>query len=295
MAREEREMRELSIVSRLSLVSPVPGFDRDMTTPTTERFEIALNTPAGQVSTVVEVPTGFVPVTAIVPLIRRVGDEAQSLEQARLTDSDKTVSCQKGCAACCRMMVPVSAPEAFALRELVRSLPIERQERLLGRLDETRSILRSHGLWHRLLEISEATEVLDDEALEPVNREYYTLRTPCPFLEDELCSIYEERPAACRELLVTSPATWCQDVVKNPVEQVPVPLRTGSVLGLLWGELTGTPPRLIPLPVALEWAERHERASRETWQGARLFDRALDKAWRLLSQVFQHHSEKAEG
>jgi hypothetical protein len=96
-------------------------------------------------------------------------------------------------------------------------------------------------------------------------------------------------------LLVTSPAAWCQDFVKNPVEQVPVPLRTSSVLGLLWGELTGAPARLIPLPVALEWAERHEQESRETWQGVRLVDRALDKAWRLLSQVFEHRSKKAAG
>ena len=38
-----------------------------MTAPATERFDIALNTPAGRLTTAVEVPTGFVPVTAIVP------------------------------------------------------------------------------------------------------------------------------------------------------------------------------------------------------------------------------------
>jgi Fe-S-cluster containining protein len=266
-----------------------------MTTHATERFEIALNTPAGRVTTAVEVPTGFIPVTAIVPLIRRMGEEAQALEAARVTDSGKTVSCHKGCAACCRMMVPVSAPEAFALREVIRSLPLERQQRLSERLDETRSILHSHGLWHRLLELAETTEVLDDEALEPVNREYYALRMPCPFLEDEQCSIYDDRPAACRELLVTSSASWCENVTKNPVEQVPVPLRISSVLGLLWSELTGSPARLIPLPVALEWAERHEGEGHKNWQGARLLDRALDKAWRLLSQTFSHHRYKAEG
>ena len=86
-----------------------------MTTPTTERYEIALNTPAGQLTTAIEVPTGFVPITAIVPVVRRLGEEAQALEQARSIDSGKVVSCQKGCAACCRMMVPLSPPEAFAI------------------------------------------------------------------------------------------------------------------------------------------------------------------------------------
>jgi len=264
-----------------------------MTTHATERCEIALNTPAGQVTAAVEVPTGFVPVTSIVPLIRRLGEEAQALEEEKLTGTGKVVSCQRGCAACCRLLVPLSAPEAFALEDLVRSLPSERRQRLSARLAQTQSVLLERGLWHRLLEISEAAEVLDDEALEPINREYYALRIPCPFLEGELCSIYEERPAACRELLVTSPATWCQDIVKNRIEQVPVPLRTSSVLGLLWGELDGTPARLIPLPVALEWADRHQSGQAQTWRGAQLLDRALDKAWRLLSQACQRRSDES--
>lgn len=257
-----------------------------MTTRTTERYEIALNTPAGQLTTAVDVPTGFVPVTAIVPLMRRLGEEAQALEQARLIEAGKTLSCQKGCAACCRMMVPLSAPEALALREFVRSLPAERQQRVSEKLAQTKSVLLSHGVWHRLLEMGETMQPPDDEALEPVNRDYYALRLPCPFLEDEVCSIYEERPAACRELLVTSPAEWCQDLVKNPIEPVPVPVRIGPALGLLWGELTQTPARLIPLPIALDWAERHQSENQPKWQGTQLLDRALDKVWRFLSQAF---------
>ncbi|TKS60438.1 MAG: zinc/iron-chelating domain-containing protein [Nitrospira sp.] len=265
-----------------------------MTTQATERFEIALNTPAGQLTTAVEVPTGFVAVTAIVPLMRRLGEEAQALEEARSTATGKTVSCHKGCAACCRMMVPLSAPEALALREFVQSLATERQQRIAERLARTKSLLLSHGLWNRLLELGETTQPPDDEVLEPINRDYYALRIPCPFLEDEVCSIYEERPAACRELLVTSPAEWCQDLVKNPVEQIPVPVRIGPALGLLWGELTQSPARLIPLPIALEWAQRHQRENHATWQGTQLLDQALDKVWRFLSQAFQKRSEEAD-
>jgi Fe-S-cluster containining protein len=110
---------------------------------------------------------------------------------------------------------------------------------------------------------------------------------PCPFLEDEICAIYDERPAACRELLVTTPAEWCQDLVKHPVEQIPVPMRVSTVLGLLWGEVTKTPARLIPLPLALEWAERHHHENKRTWQGNQLLDLALEKVWRFLSQAFQ--------
>ena len=258
-----------------------------MKTAATERFEIALNTPAGQLTTAVDVPTGFIPVTAIVPLMRRLGEEAQALEEARSLEAGKTLSCHKGCAACCRMLVPLSAPEAFALRVFVRSLPADRQQRIAERLAQTKSKLLSHGLWHRLLDMGESTQPPDDDALDPINQDYYALRTACPYLEDETCSIYDDRPAACRELLVTTPAEWCQDMVKNPVEQIPVPVRIGPALGLLWGELTTTAPRLIPLPIALDWAERHQKENHSTWQGTQLLDQALDKVWRYLSQAIQ--------
>ncbi|MGH7250913.1 MAG: YkgJ family cysteine cluster protein, partial [Nitrospiraceae bacterium] len=80
-----------------------------------ERLEVAVKTPAGLLTTPVEVPTGLVPVTEIVPLMRRIGEQAQALEERRSIAAGKAVSCKKGCAACCRMLVPVSAPEAFAL------------------------------------------------------------------------------------------------------------------------------------------------------------------------------------
>lgn len=263
-----------------------------MTNLATERFEIALNTPAGRLTTAVEVPTAFVPVTAIVPLLRRIGEEALSLEEAQVSQEGRVRSCTKGCAACCRMLVPLSPPEGFSLVEFIRSLPSERQEHITGRLAQSKSFLLSHGLWHRLLELGESSHPPDDDALEPINRDYYALRMPCPFLDGDMCSIYDQRPSACRELLVTSPAVRCQDMVQNPVEPISIPVRIGPVLGLLWGELTSTPTRLIPLPIVVDWVERHERENRSTWQGTRLLDSALDKVWRFLSQAFQHAGGK---
>ncbi len=255
-----------------------------MTPPTTECFEIALNTSAGQISTAVEVPTGFVPVTAIVPLIRRLGEEAQTLEVARSVEAGRPPSCHKGCAACCRMLVPLSAPEAFALDEWVRSCSTEQQGRIAARFVEAKSRLLSQGLWQRLSELCNAQEQPTDEALEVVNREYYALRLPCPFLEEEVCSIYEARPAACRELLVSSPPERCDDLINNRVDPISVPILVSTVLGLLWQELRKAPIRLIPLPVALDWAKDHEQENHHTWKGVELLDRVLDKMWRLLSQ-----------
>ena len=271
----------------MPLLSPHFLSDVVVTPPASERFEIALNTPAGRLTTAVDVPTGFVPVTAIVPLMRRLGEETQALEEAKVFDEGLPRSCQKGCAACCRMLVPLSPPETFSLSEFIRSLPSEQQARIAARLSHAKSVLLTHGLWNQLTELAESPQPPEDDMLEPINQAYYALRIPCPFLEDDLCSVYDERPAACRELLVTSPAEQCQDMAKNPVVPIPVPVRIGPALGLLWGELTNTPPRLIPLPIALDWATRHEHENRRTWQGTQLLDLALDKVWRFLSQTFQ--------
>ncbi|HXX74804.1 MAG TPA: YkgJ family cysteine cluster protein [Nitrospiraceae bacterium] len=251
-----------------------------------ERFDIVLNTPAGQLSSALDVPTGFVPITAIVPAMRRLGEEAERLEEHRAAEAGKAISCRMGCAACCRMLVPLSPPEAFALKEYVDNLPVDRRNLITRRLTETKQQLQEHGLLDQLSAVAEGTEARSDEDFEPLNRAYYSLRMPCPFLELEMCSIYEARPAACRELLVTSPAEWCQDLVRNPVQPLPVPIRMGSVLGLLWAELTDSVPRLIPLPVAMDWADRHQAENQPRWQGTTLLDRALDKVWRFLSQAF---------
>ena len=73
--------------------------------------------------------------------------------------------------------------------------------------------------------------------MEPVNQAYYAQRLPCIFLEDESCSIYEFRPAACREYLVTSPAEFCQDMTQPAVKPVSVPFRIATVLSLIWRSL----------------------------------------------------------
>ena len=250
-----------------------------------ERLEVSVKTPAGLLTMPVEVPTGFIPVTAIVPLMRRLGEQAQALEEQKAIAAGRAISCKLGCAACCRMLVPVSAPEAFALKDMIAKMPAGRRQATVTKVAAARARLERAGLLGRLTEIAETGRQLSDEEMEPINRDYYALRMPCPFLENEVCSIYEDRPAACRELLVTSPAEFCQDMVKNPVRPLPVPVRMSTVLGLLWSELSGGPARLIPLPVALEWAKRHAPEGTGTWKGSSLFEKALDKVWRLLNDV----------
>ena len=264
-------------------------------TSSTEHFQVSLQTPAGLVTTEVGVPTSHVPITSIVPVMRALGQQAQELEEQQVTAAGASVSCRKGCAACCRMLVPLSVPEAFALQASIERLPPDKQAAVRARLDMAKHRLQEGRLWDSLESLSESPTPPTDEELEPLNRAYYALRMPCPFLEQEQCGIYDDRPAACRELLVTSPPEFCNDLTDARVRPLPLSLRISTALGLLWAELTGTAACLIPLPVALDWAHRHQAERQRTWPGNVLFEKAVDKLWRYLSHEFGSRQKQRWG
>ncbi|MBI5854314.1 MAG: YkgJ family cysteine cluster protein [Nitrospirae bacterium] len=250
-----------------------------------DRYEVAINVPRGPLTTSVDVPSGFVPIATIVPLARQLGEQASVEEVRGAVEEGATISCKDGCAACCRMMVPLSPPEAFALRDHIDSLPKAERDRFMRKIDDAKAALRHAGLLEPLIELAKTPKPLADSDMDALNHAYYALRLPCPFLEAGRCGIYEHRPSACRELLVTSPADLCQDLAHNAVQPLPVPIRVSTVLGLLWADLTDKIPRLIPLPLALNWATEHEPEGRRVWKGGDLLDQTLDKVWRLLSQT----------
>ena len=216
------------------------------TAPPSERFTIDIQTPAGPIQATVAIPTGFVPLTAIIPLMHKIGSEAQDLALDTVTKAGHQVSCQKGCAACCRMMIPLAPPEALALHTYIDSLEPSRRATCLARLESIQANLKEAGLDEPLQQVAFSDRQASDELLEPLNQAYYALRLPCPFLEDEVCSIYDHRPSACRELLVTSPPERCQDFANQEIQSISVPIRMGTVLSHLWSTLFQGPIRLIP-------------------------------------------------
>ncbi len=249
-----------------------------------ETFQLSIHTTAGDLNSSVSVPSTLIPIADIIPLMRSLGGQAHKLAIDRVSPTDATVSCHKGCAACCRMMIPVAPPEAFRLLDVIEKLPSDKQEAVRNRFQDVQLTLRKAGLEPEMQRLAYSEEQVTDEELEPLNRAYYSLRMPCPFLEDEVCSIYEERPSACRELLVTSPPELCQNMTSNPIRPIPPPLRIGSVLSKLWADLFQGPVRLIPLPFALDWAMSRRSWSTKTWTGPELLNRALDAAAQYLQR-----------
>jgi Fe-S-cluster containining protein len=256
------------------------------------RLTLSLSTPAGEVSSQLDVPTGFVPLHGIVPIVQRLSADAQAVEEQRARDAGGRVSCRDGCAACCRMLVPVSAPEALALYAHVSALPADERAAIQTKSQEAQEHLKREGILDTLWAIAEADEQIRDPELEPVNRAYYGLRLPCVFLTNERCSIYDRRPSACRELLVTSPAEWCDDLMNHEVHAVPAPIRSATALGLLTAELHGGPARLIPLPIALDWAQRHAGEYGGQYAGLDLLDKTLESVSHVLTMEFAERASR---
>jgi len=132
-------------------------------------------------------------------------------------------------------------------------LPEERRAEVKRRFAAGRERLLASGL----LETLAAPDGVPREQLRPLGLAYFRLGIACPFLEEESCSIYSERPIACREYMVTSPAENCASPSAERVEVVPLAARVSAAL--LRAERRGgdSSGRWLPLILAPEWAEAH--------------------------------------
>ncbi len=256
-------------------------------------LNLSMQTISGELEAHVTVPTGFIPITEVVPVVRSLSEQAQGLEVAKVVHSGNDISCKKGCSACCQgIMIPVSPPEALALAQMIDDLPGEHRERIERRLTSTWERLTESGMLGPLQDLAESPRQRSDEDIDPINRAYYALRLPCVFLENDSCSIYDHRPAACREHMVTSQADLCQNMEKNLVRELPVPFRAGTILAILWSEMFGGPVRLIPLPVAFQWAKKHRPFLSQRWNGLEIFDKALEAMAKFISQALSRSAEQ---
>src|SRR5207244_2936065 len=164
------------------------------------------------------------------------------------------ISCQKGCGACCRQLVPIAEVEARHLRDVVQELPEPRRSVVLTRFAEAYRRLEAEGLLNKLLR----PDQLGEDDVKSLGLKYFFLGIPCPFLEEESCSIYADRPAVCREYLVTSPAANCVHPSPQTVERVPVAFQVWKALARLDDLPAGSKYlRWVPLIMSLEWADAH--------------------------------------
>lgn len=210
----------------------------------------------GTLSVSAAVPAGQTTLTQLLPILQNienaiVGRVAQEAEKA-----DMPISCGPGCGACCRQMVPVSLFEAEALAGWMKTLPEEQRSALEERFHRALVALRDAGVIEKIL--SEEW-VVGGELVTEMAIDYFHAGVPCPFLENESCSIHPMRPLSCREYLVTSPPEFCDDPATHPVRGVQLPLKLSRALYGLGRRIEQDPRGWIPLVFLVAWAKSGAR------------------------------------
>jgi Fe-S-cluster containining protein len=151
-----------------------------------------------------------------------------------------TVSCRKGCGVCCCQMVPLSPPEAAIIADVVDQLPPARKKTVLTNFAKALDKLDAAGLKETISNIystrTDKKEVLD------INRKYFELGIPCPFLAEGSCSIHPHRPSRCREYSVLSSADFCKNPFDNRIKRLPLTIKLCESLSHAWSSLTGKAP-----------------------------------------------------
>ncbi len=162
-----------------------------------------------------------------------------------------SVSCKKGCGVCCCQMAPLSPPETAIIADVVDHLPQARQSEVRRKFSRALETLARAGIQDVVSDMY-ATGADKATVLE-INRAYFELRIPCPFLTEGSCGIYEHRPSRCREYSVMSDPEYCADPFDEHVRRLPLTLKLCEAFSYGWSALCGKPPLIIPLIKSLAW------------------------------------------
>jgi len=253
----------------------VTGISATISTPTgAVRLEAEL-TIFGEATTVraevLDAPAGL---ADVVPLARQIADEVSRRAIHAALGEGHTVLCAKGCSACCRYLVPLSAPELLCLERNLAMMPPETRSQAIRRLRRARQ------------QIIDAGPPAPDDGGEPgrsVSAWYASLEMDCPFLTEQACGIYDRRPIACRQHLSASSPELCNGHQPGVGQTVPVPLDVCHALAVLAAEMTETPLQAVMLPLALNWLANESQHLRRRWPGPLLVERFLGILQRLAA------------
>ena len=240
-----------------------------------ESARVQLSGPEWQLRTTVSVPKDPMRLKELIPLVQTVADAVVNATIKSVEESGQRISCKKGCGACCRQLVPISEVEARQIQDLVNALPEPRRSEIRERFAEARRRVEQSGLLEKLLR----PEQWSDDEVRSLGLSYFFQGIACPFLEEESCSIYSDRPISCREYMVTSPAENCSQPSAETIDQVQLPFKIWPALARFDKVAPlGRFIRWVPLILAPEWADAHPAEPPER------------PGMELLRELFEHLS-----
>ena len=231
-----------------------------------------LNVGSTKLQLEITVPAHPVRPTQMLPVFQSLTNSIVAVAVKEAEAAGEKISCTKGCGACCRQLVPIAKSEAYQLRDLVAKMPEPRRTQVQKSFAAALAQLKESGVYEKI----SAPGNFSVEARQQIGLDYFYQKIACPFLEDESCSIHPDRPLACREYLVTSPAENCASPTAAGVKCVEISGSVSRAVRNLSAHSVTQGLNWLPLILALEWAIQNP-------------DEASPKPGpELLGQVFKH-------
>jgi Fe-S-cluster containining protein len=199
------------------------------------------------------VPAKPVKLTRMLPVFQSMTNKFVDIGIDSLSKTE-TISCTKGCGACCKQPVPISEVEAHHLTELVESLPEPKKTAIKEKFAAAHEFLNQKKWFEKM----ENFVKLEMRERQETAMEYFSYNIDCPFLEEGSCSIHLDRPLACREYLVTSPAENCSQPTLETVKPVKLISKLSDVLRGISSSETNRKPNFLVMAQALDFAKKNQ-------------------------------------
>lgn len=215
-------------------------------------IRVHLQTSAWAIAAPLTVPAEPATLETWLPFLQALSSQLSRSAQEAAAAAGRPVSCARGCGSCCRQLVGISLVEARALAQLVAAMPQPRQDEIRRRFAAALARLFASGVLGRDYADPDPEFPLAELPQQRLAAAWFSLQIACPFLEDESCGIYQDRPLVCREHQVTSPAAACSRMFREPVDRIELPVRLGAALARAAAEIAGVSTTMIPLLLSLE-------------------------------------------
>ena len=229
----------------------------------------------------------------IVPPARALCDKITEIVLRRISSDGGNIPCGEGCSACCkRCLVPVSVPEALRFKEEIIAEPASRRESVWQAcLQAARLILRQRPP-ESFIDQIDTSSSMQSVDIGAISNWYTSFNLSCPFLYNNVCGIYEQRPLACREHFIKGSSAACSGLSSGLLteggvaEVIEMPVQLPNVLGRLASELEGGQMESVILPLALIWCQENPERAERTWPAELMVRRFVQivesMAWRNM-------------
>jgi Fe-S-cluster containining protein len=201
----------------------------------------------------------------IVPPARVLCDRITEIILRRTSSDENYIPCSKGCSACCkRCLVPLSVPEALRFKEEIIAEPASRRESVWKACLRAAQLILKQRPPESLIDQTDASSLIQSVDIGIISNWYTSLNLACPFLYNNVCGIYEQRPLACREHFIKGSSVACSGQ-GGVAEVIEMPIQLPNVLGQLASELEGKDMESVILPLALVWCQENSERAERTW------------------------------